>query len=157
VTVLKAGDSGAWVVDCLSQEVYGHVVASDIFGEIFVVPMDQTFRDIKRATYAHSVKLPQGVPTRLRHAPHTPEPAGPQIDYEGASTPPPLKRRASFIDSAYGSASVSPAEAAKRLRRDSLDCQEQPTPVTAPHQLFGPAEFEVNLGSDIEFQTFLFP
>jgi hypothetical protein len=44
---LTAGDSGAWVVDALTNELYGHVVASDVFGIAYVVPIEDIFKSIK--------------------------------------------------------------------------------------------------------------
>ncbi|KAK1699854.1 hypothetical protein BDP55DRAFT_626543 [Colletotrichum godetiae] len=51
------GDSGAWVVGALSHEVFGHTVAVDMFGDAYVLPMDQTFADIQRSLGAESVQL----------------------------------------------------------------------------------------------------
>jgi hypothetical protein len=43
----------------VSQEVYGHVVASDIFKEAYVVPQYATFEDIAQQTGAQRVLLPK--------------------------------------------------------------------------------------------------
>ncbi|KAI1311641.1 hypothetical protein F5Y03DRAFT_284940 [Xylaria venustula] len=51
---LKPGDSGSWVICLTTGEVYGHVVSTDMFGEAYVMPLDDTLRDIQahlRATY----------------------------------------------------------------------------------------------------------
>ena len=56
--VPNIGDSGSWVVDEESNEVYGHLVASDALGEAYVVPFDQTLLDIKHCLGAESVCLP---------------------------------------------------------------------------------------------------
>ncbi|KAH8659381.1 hypothetical protein BGZ60DRAFT_456975, partial [Tricladium varicosporioides] len=45
--VLEPGDSGAWVVDSISNQLYGHVVASDVFGVSYIVPASDVFRDIQ--------------------------------------------------------------------------------------------------------------
>lgn len=55
---LQSGDSGSWVVDSTSLEVYGHVVASDTFREAHVIPLSTTFGDIKAYLKAQSVCLP---------------------------------------------------------------------------------------------------
>ena len=57
-SVLDAGDCGSWVVDSVTHEVYGHVVASDAFGDAYVVPLDNTFRDIRQQLAADQVCLP---------------------------------------------------------------------------------------------------
>lgn len=44
---MTAGDSGAWVVDILTNELYGHVIASDVFGTAYVVPIHDIFKAIK--------------------------------------------------------------------------------------------------------------
>lgn len=41
----------------MSRKVYGHVVASDVFGRGYVVPIGDSFEDIKNRLYAHSVSL----------------------------------------------------------------------------------------------------
>jgi len=56
---LGAGDSGAWVVDHLSGELYGHLVASDAFGIGYVVPIQDVFQDIKLRLSLEAVKLPE--------------------------------------------------------------------------------------------------
>ncbi|KAH8790776.1 hypothetical protein BGZ57DRAFT_815095, partial [Hyaloscypha finlandica] len=43
---LKKGDSGAWVTDSETHEVYGHIVASEAFGRAHVIPMNDIFSDI---------------------------------------------------------------------------------------------------------------
>ncbi|ERF74301.1 hypothetical protein EPUS_01988 [Endocarpon pusillum Z07020] len=55
------GDSGAWVVNDSSLEVYGHIVAGDTFGEVYVVPLWDTFDDIRREMNATSVSLATSV------------------------------------------------------------------------------------------------
>ena len=55
--VLNAGDCGSWVVDDSTCEVYGHVVASDAMGDIYVVPLNATLRDMEKRLGA-AVSLP---------------------------------------------------------------------------------------------------
>jgi hypothetical protein len=55
---LDAGDCGSWVVDIQTLEVYGHVVASDAFGEAYVIPLEDVFQDIKHRLTAEAVCLP---------------------------------------------------------------------------------------------------
>ncbi|KAK1641019.1 hypothetical protein BDP81DRAFT_417890 [Colletotrichum phormii] len=52
------GDSGAWVVGSSSHDVFGHTIAADMFGDAYIVPLDQTFADIQRSLGAESVHLP---------------------------------------------------------------------------------------------------
>lgn len=54
---MKKGDSGAWVVDPSSKEVYGHVVAADVFGRIHVIPMFDILTDIESRVPGSSVRL----------------------------------------------------------------------------------------------------
>ncbi len=55
--MLNAGDCGSWVVDPLTCEVYGHVVASDAMGDTYVVPLNATLRDMEEKLGAE-VSLP---------------------------------------------------------------------------------------------------
>ena len=57
-SVLDEGDCGSWVVDSVTYEVYGHVVASDSFGDAYVIPLDVSFRDIRQQLAAEKVCLP---------------------------------------------------------------------------------------------------
>ena len=57
---LKPGDCGAWAIDSSTDEVYGHVVASDAFGEAYVIPLGATFKDIEHQLGAEAVYLPRG-------------------------------------------------------------------------------------------------
>ncbi|KAK4455306.1 hypothetical protein QBC34DRAFT_66926 [Podospora aff. communis PSN243] len=61
------GDSGCWVVgqETLgnshnpdSCRLYGHLVSCDIFGDALVMPLQDTFRDIKASLEASQIKLP---------------------------------------------------------------------------------------------------
>ncbi|KAI3333509.1 hypothetical protein F4824DRAFT_245505 [Ustulina deusta] len=56
---LKPGDSGSWVIHETTGEVYGHVVSMDMFGEAYVMPFDNTLRDIQAHLRADYVGLPQ--------------------------------------------------------------------------------------------------
>jgi hypothetical protein len=55
--VLEAGDSGAWVYDSKTLEVYGHVVGKGVFGDILVMPMHATIKDIQMTLNARHVRL----------------------------------------------------------------------------------------------------
>jgi hypothetical protein len=55
-----SGDSGAWVIDYVTGELYGHLVASDVFGTGYVIPIDDVFQDIKLRLSLNEVKLPEG-------------------------------------------------------------------------------------------------
>lgn len=46
------------MVNTLTLEVYGHVIAADVFGEAYVVPLGATFRQIKQWPRVKSVCLP---------------------------------------------------------------------------------------------------
>jgi hypothetical protein len=45
-------------VDAESRELYGHVVASNVFGQVYVVPIGDIFEDIRYSLWAQSVSLP---------------------------------------------------------------------------------------------------
>lgn len=51
------GDSGSWVVNEKTLEVYGYVVAADAFGGGYIVPLDDALRDIADKLQAQSVEL----------------------------------------------------------------------------------------------------
>lgn len=53
------GDSGSWVIDTCTYEVYGHLVASDVFGSGYVIPLKAIFADIKQSLRAELVTLPK--------------------------------------------------------------------------------------------------
>ena len=46
------------MIDPLTLEVYGHVVATDVFGDGYVVPSHHSMQEIKQRLGAESVKLP---------------------------------------------------------------------------------------------------
>jgi len=52
------GDCGSWVIDANTFEVYGHIVASDGFGDSYVVPIVDVFRDISAVESADRVEFP---------------------------------------------------------------------------------------------------
>ncbi|KAJ2987492.1 hypothetical protein NUW58_g4477 [Xylaria curta] len=56
---LQLGDSGSWVIHETTGEVYGHVVSTDMFGEVYVIPMNHTLRDIQAHLHADHVGLLQ--------------------------------------------------------------------------------------------------
>jgi hypothetical protein len=58
LSAVREGDSGSWVVHNGSPLVFGHVVATDVFGDAYVIPMVDTFDDIKRCMGAKTVELP---------------------------------------------------------------------------------------------------
>jgi hypothetical protein len=55
---LQRGDSGSWVVDVTSGEVFGHVVSVDAMGEAFVVPMQATLQNLEERLGVNSAALP---------------------------------------------------------------------------------------------------
>ncbi|KAL6716714.1 hypothetical protein ACLMJK_006282 [Lecanora helva] len=55
---LEAGDCGSWVIDQATNEVYGHVIASDVFGEVYVSPLKETLKQVEEVLRADSVSLP---------------------------------------------------------------------------------------------------
>ncbi|ETI28857.1 hypothetical protein G647_01309 [Cladophialophora carrionii CBS 160.54] len=55
---IRDGDSGSWILNPSRLEVYGHVVASDIFGAGYVIPMTRSLEDIRQIFDMASVELP---------------------------------------------------------------------------------------------------
>src|SRR2546423_2670466 len=55
---MRNGNSGSWVGDASSHEVYGYLVASDVFRDGYVIPLDATLRDMKTELSAESICLP---------------------------------------------------------------------------------------------------
>ena len=58
---IQRGDSGGWVVEYLTLNVYGHLVASDVLGDGYVIPLLDTLEDIRERTHAQEVGLATGV------------------------------------------------------------------------------------------------
>ncbi|TGJ79188.1 hypothetical protein E0Z10_g9578 [Xylaria hypoxylon] len=55
---IRDGDSGSWVIDASRFEVYGQLVASDMFGSGYAIPMTDILSDIKSQLGAQAVELP---------------------------------------------------------------------------------------------------
>lgn len=55
---LDHGDSGSWVVDQNTGEVYGYVVASDLFQDTYVVPLHLALTDMQNTMVAAYCGLP---------------------------------------------------------------------------------------------------
>lgn len=55
---MTQGDSGAWVVHVANSELYGHVVATNVFGQVYVIPVLDTFENMRACLGAVSVGLP---------------------------------------------------------------------------------------------------
>lgn len=58
ITGILPGDCGSWVINFDTGEVLGHIVAVDSFNEVYVVPLQETLRDIKERLGVASVALP---------------------------------------------------------------------------------------------------
>ncbi|KAH7141926.1 hypothetical protein EDB81DRAFT_884982 [Dactylonectria macrodidyma] len=79
---LLAGDSGSWVVNEKTAEVYGHIIAVDALGEVHVMPIQSILRNIQR----HFGALEVGIstePTRLPSMSHSIATAGRFITTNG--------------------------------------------------------------------------
>ena len=57
-TALQVGDCGSWIIDEATLEVYGHVIASDMFGEVYIAPLKDTLKQVEEMLEATSVSLP---------------------------------------------------------------------------------------------------
>ena len=63
-------------MDEATFEVYGHVVASDAFGEAYVVPLRDTIQDIQARLNSKTVRLPTAAEILKWYAGHKlPQPA----------------------------------------------------------------------------------
>ncbi|KAF5875895.1 uncharacterized protein Bfra_002291 [Botrytis fragariae] len=117
---LHVGDSGAWIVDSSSfLRVYGHVVASDVLGRGYVVPIHDTLEDIKKGlarlfskpfsvSLAYSINVLRPNDTGTKHPPKGPmkgvEDHG---DADGKHVP--LPSRFSEADSKYSTMEPTPS------------------------------------------------
>lgn len=107
--VLNAGDCGSWVVDQLTCEVYGHVVASDAMGDTYVVPLNATLQDMEKkleaavflpteadihtwlAQHAKASAEPITVPTKKLVASHDSKPVPKLAGHSSSQTSPNAK------------------------------------------------------------------
>ncbi|KAF2794524.1 hypothetical protein K505DRAFT_383881 [Melanomma pulvis-pyrius CBS 109.77] len=64
------GDSGAWVGHTAAPELYGHIVATNAFGDAFVIPAPDTFNNIIECIV--SVQLPEQSDFKTIHLPDIP-------------------------------------------------------------------------------------
>ncbi|KAK4445398.1 hypothetical protein QBC34DRAFT_413164 [Podospora aff. communis PSN243] len=55
---LHDGDSGSWVVNPISLEVYGHLVATDVTGDGYIIPLHAVLDEMKAAMEVQEVSLP---------------------------------------------------------------------------------------------------
>ncbi|KAI1372764.1 hypothetical protein F4677DRAFT_241151 [Hypoxylon crocopeplum] len=85
---IQDGDSGSWVVDARNFKVYGQLVASDVLGDGYVVPMVDIMDDIKSQLGAQIVGLPDLVDIY-----GTLEMAEGSISSQGLSESPPTRPR----------------------------------------------------------------
>jgi hypothetical protein len=58
IYIVGAGDSGAWVVHVAAPELYGHVVATNTFGDACVMPALDVLENMRQCFGATSVALP---------------------------------------------------------------------------------------------------
>ncbi|RMJ16791.1 hypothetical protein CDV36_003557 [Fusarium kuroshium] len=54
---IQDGDSGSWVVNEVTLEVYGYVVVADSFGGGYIIPLLEAFRSIAASLGSFSVRL----------------------------------------------------------------------------------------------------
>lgn len=57
IIAVSSGDSGSWVIDPVMSKVYGHIIATDMLGEVYVIPLESIFEDIRRYYQANSVQI----------------------------------------------------------------------------------------------------
>ena len=55
---IEDGDSGSWVILEDNNDLIGHVVASDVLGDVYVIPIKDTLNNIRHHLKAVSVSLP---------------------------------------------------------------------------------------------------
>jgi hypothetical protein len=56
--LVREGDSGAWVVHSTAALLYGHIVATNPFGEAYMIPALDIFENMRECLGATSVTLP---------------------------------------------------------------------------------------------------
>ncbi|KAK1729556.1 uncharacterized protein BDZ83DRAFT_36104 [Colletotrichum acutatum] len=157
---VRSGDSGAWVVGSSSYDVFGHIVATDMFGDAYVVPLDQTFNDIQKSTGAISVQLasPQdfaavvddeALPGHVRRVdPYAALASWHEIWHPRGSNgiaqlPHHLNRSMTLPDSAYGSADSTPQVSLSAMPScisDDLPSEFKATDDDTEDRLFGDYE-----------------
>ena len=57
ITGILPGDCGLWVMSLGTEEILGHIVAVDSFNEVYVVPLQDTLKDMKEKLRVASVAL----------------------------------------------------------------------------------------------------
>jgi hypothetical protein len=55
---IRYGDSGSWVADMETGEVYGHLVASDVLAGCYIIPFTDTLEEIEQRSRAVSICFP---------------------------------------------------------------------------------------------------
>lgn len=58
MTAFCDGDSGSWVVDSSTYQVYGHLIASDALGGGYVVPFHDSLEEMTTLMGAREAQLP---------------------------------------------------------------------------------------------------
>ncbi|KAJ4150737.1 hypothetical protein LMH87_011472 [Akanthomyces muscarius] len=64
--ILSDGDSGSWVISEDTQDLLGHIVATDVLGTGYFIPAEDIFNDIVRNRLAVAVTLPTVHDFRLK-------------------------------------------------------------------------------------------
>ncbi|KAF3064579.1 hypothetical protein GL218_01954 [Daldinia childiae] len=119
------GDSGSWVIDAESFEVYGQLVASDVLGGAYVIPMSDILGDIKRKFGAKSVELPNRADIQLTNTIDNDDSTMSNLMPSRGDEPPPglppmslnsyiLSLESSYSDGMYGYYAVSNLNIAAR-------------------------------------------
>jgi hypothetical protein len=86
-TEIVNGDSGAWVIDAETHKVYGHLIAKDMFGDGYIIPLESTVEDIRSCMDALRVKLPTQENVRLFQRDQAEASIGPSIPLDPQPTP----------------------------------------------------------------------
>ncbi|KAL9619675.1 MAG: hypothetical protein Q9160_005695 [Pyrenula sp. 1 TL-2023] len=109
--VLDDGDSGAWVVGSTSHCIYGQVVASDVLGDVYVIPAMSILQQIGICVGDTArVRLPQQKVSKAEHSKQS-APDAPAASQVNSQTPEDMKPRSpssifNLLNSPY---SASPA------------------------------------------------
>jgi hypothetical protein len=85
-TTVRDGDSGAWVVHNSAPELYGHIIATDAFGSVYIMPAPDTLDNIRECTGAISVTLPEVDDCRATSSPCTAETVSDEVKHTRKST-----------------------------------------------------------------------
>jgi hypothetical protein len=109
---VSPGDSGAWVVHIANSELYGHVVATNALDQVYVVPVLDTFENMRACLGAIAVNLPDAEGLMKASNSSIPSESKPKSRYKDQND---IKMTRSTIKSSKGR-KPRPRKASERLK-----------------------------------------